>query len=306
MNKLVVLGSVNVDHLMQVVAFPRPGETITVQGYQTVAGGKGANQAVAAARLGADTQLIACVGEDPLGAGMKQGFVADGIDTSLVMEQPDQTTGMAMIYVNADGENNIGIWPGANAALTRDCVEAASDAIVKASVLLMQLETPLPGILSAARIASEAGVRVVLNPAPAKTLPEELLALVDIITPNETEAELLTGIAVNDLDGAGQAAQAFHRMGIASVLITLGSRGVWLSESGNGQHLPGFVVKAVDTTAAGDTFNGALMTVMLEGKSVLDAIPFAQAAAAISVTRLGAQTSIPSNAEVVKFLSQRR
>ena len=302
MKNLVVLGSVNADHLMQVTNFPRPGETILLQDYHRVAGGKGANQAVAAARLGAPTQLIACVGDDAVGADMKQGFAADNIDVSTVQALPDYTTGMAMIYVDDKGENNIGIWPGANAGLTTEIVLAHEQAIRKADILLMQLETPLEGIETAARIAAQHGTKVVLNPAPARPLPNHLLVMTEIITPNETEAELLTGVKVDNLDNADKAAQVLHQLGIPIVLITLGSRGVWLSEQGQGQHIAGFKVSARDSTAAGDTFNGALITGLLEGKSVRDAIPFAQAAAAISVTRLGAQTSIPSREEVTRFL----
>lgn len=304
MSKLVVLGSVNLDHLMQVSHFPRPGETLPIGQYQTVAGGKGANQAVAAARLGADTALIACVGEDGPGRQMTQAFADDGMDVRGVKAMSGHSTGMAMIYVDSKGENNIGIWPGANQALTQDQLPQHQAVIGQAEMLLMQLETPLETIERAAKLARAAGTQVVLNPAPAQPLSVELLGCVDMITPNETEAELLTGIALNNLEDTERAAQALHGFGIKTVLITLGKNGVWVSEQGQGQHVPGFVVEARDTTAAGDTFNGALVTRLLEGSSLSEALPFAQAAAAISVTRMGAQSSIPTRDEVDAFVSE--
>ncbi|TKB48127.1 ribokinase [Ferrimonas sediminicola] len=304
MAKLTVLGSINVDHLLQVAQFPRPGQTLEAENYQTIPGGKGANQAVAAARLGARVAMVGCIGDDPIGQTMKQGFEADGIDTSAIDSVPGEATGLAMIYVNAQGENNIGIWPGANGALGSDRVAAHRQAIEQADLLLIQLETPTESLIEAAKLAKAAGTRVVLNPAPAKALPDALLRHVDIITPNETEAEQLTGIAVANDEAAAKAAECLHqKFGIEMVIITLGKRGVWLSHLGAQRLVPGFRVSAIDTTAAGDTFNGGFVTALLEGQSVDDAIRFGQAAAALSVTRLGAQSSIPTREETLALIA---
>ncbi|MDX2322421.1 MAG: ribokinase [Moritella sp.] len=306
MNKLVVLGSVNADHVLQVASFPRPGETLLGHGYAVIPGGKGANQAVAAARLGADIAFIACVGDDSFGHKMLNEFARDGINTQAVMVEQDTPTGIAMIQVAATGENSICISAEANARLTPERLAPHGDLIAQADTLLMQLETPIATITQAAKIAKQAGTRVVLNPAPAQPLNDDLLAVVDLITPNETEAELLTGIKVTDMASAQVAANVLHAKGISEVMITLGSQGVWISSGGEGKQVPGFRVDAVDTTAAGDTFNGGLLAGLQAGLALNDAIIFAHAAAAISVTRVGAQTSIPTKAEVEVFLSSQR
>jgi len=305
MNKLIVLGSVNADHVVKVKQFARPGETISADDYQVIPGGKGANQAVAAARLGADIGFIACVGDDDFGRNMIANYNALGINTDAIMIAANMATGVAMIQVSEDGENSICIAPAANNMLTADKLEPHQHLIEQADILLMQLETPLETVIRAAEIAKKSNTKVVLNPAPAAKLPQRLLVNVDLITPNETEAELLTGIKVTDLYSASLAAQAFHDMGIPQVMITLGSKGVWLSEPGQSLQIPGFKVDVIDTTAAGDTFNGALITGLQNGHRLVDAIIFAHAAAAISVTRFGAQTSIPTLAEVETFLATR-
>lgn len=302
--KLAVLGSINADHILNLAHFPRPGETVIGKQYQVAFGGKGANQAVAAGRAGADIAFIACVGADDIGERIRQQLQQDQIDTAPVETVAQEATGVAMIFVNGEGENNIGIYSGANAALTPACVERHQQVIRSADALLMQLESPLDSVLAAARIARASHTQVILNPAPATQLSDELLALIDIITPNETEAEILTGIAVNDDDDAARAAQALHAKGIDTVLITLGRRGVWLSEQGQGQRIPGFSVQVVDTIAAGDTFNGAFITARLEGVAMQDAVRFAHAAAAIAVTRPGAQPSVPWRTEIDAFLQQ--
>lgn len=304
MNKLVVLGSVNADHVLQVPSFPRPGETLHGEGYAVIPGGKGANQAVAAARLGADVAFIACVGDDSFGVNIRESFKSDGMNVDAVMIEKNTPTGIAMIQVSASGENSICISAEANNHLTPERIKPFSSLIRGAEMLLMQLETPIETIQAAAETAKLAGTVVVLNPAPAQSLSDELLKLVDIITPNETEAEQLTGIQVKDMPSAQQAADKLHKKGIKMVMITLGSQGVWLSQAGQGQQIKGFIVKAVDTTAAGDTFNGALLTRLLEKATVEEAIRFAHAAAAITVTGKGAQTSIPHRQAVEKFLQQ--
>ncbi|WP_105602122.1 ribokinase [Cronobacter sakazakii] len=300
--QLVVLGSINADHILNLEAFPAPGETVTGSQYQVAFGGKGANQAVAAGRSGADIAFIACVGEDDIGERIRQQLSRDNIDVAPVRTVAGESTGVALIFVNGEGENVIGIHAGANAALTPERVNEQREKIANARALLMQLESPVESVIAAARIAHENQTTVILNPAPARALSDELLALVDIITPNETEAEKLTGVKVVDDDSAAQAARVLHQKGIETVIITLGSRGVWLSVNGEGQRVPGFRVKAVDTIAAGDTFNGALMTALLEGTPMLEAIRFAHAAAAIAVTRPGAQPSVPWRDEIDAFL----
>ncbi len=303
MQKLTVLGSINADHVIQVPHFPQPGETLSGQNYHIVYGGKGANQAVAAARLGAKVDFIACIGEDKIGLEMKQAFQKDGINTDSIATIQGETTGIAMIQVADSGENSIVISAGANAHLTTDIVDKFKQKILDADALLMQLETPLDAIIYATKIAKQSGKHTVLNPAPAKALPDELLAQLTMITPNETEAEVLTGVKVVDEQSAAQAAAVFHQKGVAIVLITLGAKGVFISHNALQKIIPGFRVQAKDTTAAGDTFNGALVTALLEQKSLEEAIQFAHAAAAISVTRFGAQTSIPSRQETLDFLA---
>lgn len=301
--KLVVLGSINADHILNVKQFPLPGETVIGKQYKVAFGGKGANQAVAAGRSGADIVFIACVGADDIGERIRQQLVTDRIDTQPIEAIPGNTTGVALIFVNEDGENVIGIDAGANAAVTPDYLRRYQQTVIDADALLMQLESPLETVIAAAKLAKQHQTQVILNPAPACELPDDLLAMVDMITPNEKEAQRLTGIAINNDDDAARAAKVLHDKGISRVIITLGSRGVWLSEQGDGGKLvPGFKVKAVDTIAAGDTFNGALVTALLEGKAISEAVRFAHAAAAIAVTRPGAQPSVPWREEIDTFL----
>jgi len=302
--KLAVLGSINADHILNLAHFPRPGETVIGKQYQIAFGGKGANQAVAAGRAGAEIAFIACVGADDIGERICQQLEQDRIDIAPVETVEGEATGVAMIFVNAEGENNIGIYSGANAALTPACVARHQQVIAEADALLMQLESPLESVLSAAEIARAHHTQVILNPAPATQLSDALLSHIDIITPNETEAEILTGIAVKNDDDAARAAAALHAKGINTVLITLGRRGVWLSVAGEGERIPGFSVQAVDTIAAGDTFNGAFITARLEGMALREAVRFAHAAAAIAVTRPGAQPSVPWRTEIDAFLLQ--
>ncbi|APM73477.1 ribokinase [Klebsiella pneumoniae] len=302
--KLVVLGSINADHILNLDAFPTPGETVTGHHYQVAFGGKGANQAVAAGRSGADIAFIACTGDDDIGERIRRQLASDKIDVAPVRAVAGEATGVALIFVNAEGENVIGIHAGANAALSVSQVEAEKERIASAQALLMQLESPLESVIAAAKIAHHHHTTVVLNPAPARELPDELLALVDIITPNETEAEKLTGIRVESDEDAAKAANVLHAKGIGTVMITLGSRGVWLSAEGESRRIPGFRVQAIDTIAAGDTFNGALVTALLEGTALAEAIRFAHAAAAIAVTRKGAQPSVPWRTEIDEFLAQ--
>ncbi|ANI30677.1 ribokinase [Yersinia entomophaga] len=304
--KLVVLGSINADHILNIEQFPRPGETVIGKQYHVAFGGKGANQAVAAGRSGADIAFIACVGEDDIGERVRQQLAKDRIDTTPVEAIAGKTTGVALIFVNGEGENVIGINAGANSAVTPEYLQRYQQQIIDAQAVLMQLESPLETVIAAAKLARESQTQVILNPAPARELPDELLQLVDMITPNETEAERLTGIHIENEEDANLAARALHQKGITTVIITLGSRGVWLSQQGQGKLMPGFKVNAVDTIAAGDTFNGALLTALLDGQEMASAIRFAHAAAAIAVTRPGAQPSIPWRAEIDAFLQNQR
>lgn len=302
--KLVVIGSVNADHVLLVDQFPRPGETITGHGYQVIPGGKGANQAVTAARLGANTAFIACVGDDHFGQRMIGKFQSDGINTIAVTSVPDTPTGIALIQIAANGENSIAISAEANRFLTPDVLEQQRHLLREADTVLMQLESPLDTIQTAAREARKAGARVVLNPAPARPLADSLMADLTMLTPNETEAEFLTGVAVQSISDAERAAKTLHGKGVKVVIITLGAKGAYYSGPDGSLLVEGFGVSAVDTTAAGDTFNGALVAGLQDGLDMVTAIRFAHAAAAISVTRIGAQTSIPHREEVDEFMKK--
>lgn len=304
----MVLGSSNVDYILKVPHFLLPGETLAGDQYQVALGGKGANQAVAAARAGADITFIAAVGDDDVGKGAIVQFQQDQIDTRLMTIIENEKTGVALIFVNKEGENMIGIYSGANAHVTPDFITPFLPDIEAAGMLLMQLETPLETLELAAKKAQSAGVKVVLNPAPARDLSDAFLENIDIITPNETEAQILTGITVETDQDADRASQVLHDKGIEIVIITLGKRGAWVSvktqngSCGVGQLVPGFVVKAVDTIGAGDTFNGVLVTALLEGKPLVEAVKMGHAAGALAVMKEGAQPSIPNRTQIDQFL----
>jgi len=302
-NKIVVVGSSNTDMIAKLPRLPKPGETIGEGAFSTAAGGKGANQAVAAARAGAEVGLVARVGDDSFGEQAIAGFVADGINVQHVTRDPSAPSGVALIFVDDKGENSIAVAPGANAGLTPEDVDEAEELIGAANVVVMQLETPLDTVERAAALACKHGARVILNPAPAQPLSDEILANVSILTPNESEAELLTGVPVEDDAGAEEAARALVARGVKTVILTLGSRGAFVFESDSGELVPGFKVDAVDTTAAGDVFNGTLAVGLAEGMPFTGAVRFAAAAAALSVTRLGAQPSAPTRSEIDTFLT---
>ena len=305
-NRILVVGSSNTDMIIQVARIPKPGETILGGEFASAAGGKGANQAVGAARAGGNVTLIARVGTDMFGDKAVAGFQSDGISIKHIVRDPRAPSGVALIFVAANGENSIAVASGANGNLTPADLGKARTAFEQAAVVVLQLETPLKTVEAAAQLASHAGARVILNPAPARKLPDALLRRLYLLTPNETEAELLTGIAVKNLSGAAKAASALLARGVANVIITLGSRGAYVAgPQGRGVAIPGYKVKPVDTTGAGDVFNGALAVAMAEGKSLTDAAQFACAAAAISVTRLGAQTSAPVRKEIERLLLSR-
>lgn len=300
--KLIVLGSINADNIMNINRFPKPGETVISNDYQVAFGGKGANQAVAAGRSGANIQFIAAVGEDAIGEQIYEQLKKDQIDVHSVQIIPQEKTGVALILVNQQGENQITIYAGANAALTPKHLQSYQQDIIAADAILMQLETPIATIETAAKLAKENNTQVIVNPAPAQPLSDEILKNIDIITPNETEAESLTGIAVNSENDANLAAQYLHKKGIMTVIITLGHKGAWISVNGLGKLICGYRVNAIDTIAAGDTFNGMLVTALLENKTLCQSVKYAHAAAAIAVTRSGAQQSIPWREEVEQFM----
>ncbi len=298
MKKIFVLGSTNTDMVIADRKLPAPGETISGGRFMMNPGGKGANQAVAVARLAAKRGacvFVAKVGDDLFGRDAAARFRAEGIDARLVVDRRNPS-GTALILVDAKGQNVISVALGANGTMSPADVKPRLKDLKGAAALLMQLETPIPTVLAAAKAAKAAGVMVVLNPAPAAKLPKELYPLIDWITPNETEAELLTGVKVNDAKSAQLAVDALKRKGVKNVAITMGAKGVYC---GNCRRLyPAKKVKAVDCVAAGDTFNGAFVVALAEGKSCRDAIAFAQKASAISVTRPGAQSSVPRRREV--------
>ena len=297
--KILVLGSVNADHVLDVQSFPTPGETKVGSNYHVVAGGKGANQAVACARLGGATQFLACVGDDAEGHSTIASLATDGMDTSTIEIVDHCRTGVALIFVNTQGENCIGISAEANAKLTPEKILQNEDLIANADYLLMQLEIPIESVTLAAEIARNNQTQVIFNPAPAAAaIPDKLLSCTDIITPNQTEAEILTGVSVNSADEAARAATLLHEYGIKIVVITMGKSGAFVSDESGNRMISGPVVQAVDTTAAGDTFNGALVVALAEGKSLDQAVNFANAAGALSVTKAGAQPSVPWRREL--------
>ncbi len=301
-SKIVVVGSSNTDMIIKVPHVPVPGETIIGGTFSTAAGGKGANQAVAAVRAGGDVTFVARIGEDMFGQQAKDGFVKDNINVDHVLTDKDAPSGVALIFVGEDGENSIAVASGANANLSPSDVESAGDAISSADILIMQLETPLETVQKAATIASEKGVKVILNPAPACELSDDILSHVSILTPNESEAELLTGIKVESEKDAAAAADALMAKGIETVIVTMGAKGAFVVTADFKELVGGFSVKAVDATAAGDVFNGTLAVAMAEGKPLKEAVRFANAAGALSVTKLGAQPSAPTREEIEKFL----
>jgi ribokinase len=283
---------------------PRPGETRLGGEFLTAAGGKGANQAVAAAKAGGDVTLIARVGQDMFGERAVAGLVKQGVNVDYV--QYDKCpSGVALIFVGADGENCIAVGSGANAKLSPADVRRAKTALAQADVVVMQLESPLETVQAAADLAAARGRLVILNPAPAQPLPDKLLKKVSILTPNETEAELLTGVKVKNNASCVRAADVLRRKGVGTVIITLGAEGAFVASPTLNERVPGFKMKAVDTTAAGDTFSGALAVALAEGKPLADAVRFANAAAAISVTRIGAQPSAPTRREVQKLVGSK-
>ncbi len=304
--KITVVGSFMTDLMSRSPHLPSPGETVMGGPFKMGPGGKGSNQAVAAARLGADVNILVSLGIDEFGDLAYANLVHEGIGVDHVKRVRDLSTGAALIIVDdASGENMIVVAPGSNNELGVADVEAARELIIGSDYVLMQLEIPLATVEYTARLAKANGVKVILNPAPGREIPDELLAMVDVLTPNEMEASIISGIEVRDLDGAEMAARALRDRGCRSVIITLGSQGAMVADYSGTQHIPSFRVDVVDTTGAGDAFNGALAAALGEGMGFRDACRYANAAAAISVTRIGTSVATARKEEVRKFLAKR-
>lgn len=301
---ICVVGSLNMDLVMRTPHLPAPGETISGGPFATHPGGKGANQAVAAARLGAAVAMVGRVGGDAFGARLRTELTEADIDIRQVVTLPDMASGVALIAVEASGQNSIIIAPGANGALTPADVEAAGPTITAARVLLLQLETPLPAVQRAAELAHATGTLVLLNPAPAQPLPAELLAQVDYLIPNEQEAALLLGETIaTGADAAGAAQRLCAQTGVGGVVITLGAQGALLAQAQTEpQFVPAHPVAVVDTTAAGDAFVGAFAVALAEGRTPAEAMRWGNAAGALAVTTAGAQPSLPTRNAVVALL----
>ena len=287
--------------VVKVPHIPAPGETILGSGFMTVPGGKGANQAVAAARAGADVTFIACVADDALGIKAVENYRKEGINISCIKVLSGTHSGIALINVAAGGENSISVAPGANRYLLPQDIGRYQSAFEGAAMVLAQLEIPVETVSAAAEVACAKGIPFILNPAPGGVIPEALFKKITIITPNETEAAIVTSKNIISTDEIPRMAAALYRRGIKTVIITLGSKGVYLKTDGFVGMIPGYKVTATDSTAAGDVFNGALAAALAGGMQVQKAVEFAQKAAAISVTRMGAQPSAPFFYEIEKF-----
>lgn len=298
MGRIIVIGSASTDYTACVKSLPRPGETVGGAQFLQANGGKGANQAVTAARLGADVTFVVCLGTDAAGERLKAAYAADGVDVSKIKFSSDNPTGTALIFVDAKAENAIAVAPGSNFDLLPADIEALEADIAQAEYVLLQLEIPVPTVMKAVEVARRHSVKVVLNPAPMCELPQEIYGMLDLITPNETEAEAITGIHIETVDDAVKAARVIRSKGVRSVIITLGDKGSLIDVDGATDFVPARKVDAKDTTGAGDVYNGALLTALCEGMSLKEAAYFATCSSSISVTRSGAQSSIPDRKEV--------
>lgn len=298
MSRIFVIGSSNTDMVIKSPKLPAPGETVIGGEFLMNPGGKGANQAVAAARLGAVVIFACKIGNDIFGKQALEGFHREGIRTDFVLTDKDQPSGVALIIVDEKGENSIAVASGANGTYCEKEAAEIIEQIGPADIVLLQLEIPVPVVEYAIKRCCKKGARVILNPAPAHLLADEVFSFVDIITPNETEAELLTGIKITDLTSAAAAAAILLDKGVNHVVITLGPKGAYIHDKSFQKMIPSPVVDAIDTTAAGDIFNGALAVALMETDNLESAVDFACRAAAISVTRMGAQSSAPGRHEL--------
>lgn len=303
--RIVVIGSSNTDLIVTADRIPSAGETVLGTSLTTAAGGKGANQAVAAARLGADVTLVARIGRDAFGDAALAALAREGVRTDFVVRDDDAPSGVALIVVDGHGENAIAVAPGANALLSEGDVRRAREPIVAADAVLLQLEVPLATVECAARLAADGRAHVVLNPAPARPLTRGLLAVVTVLTPNRTESETLAAMPVTDAHSADRAAQALCEKGVANVVVTLGAGGAVFAGGMGAGRVPGVPVDAVDSTAAGDAFSAAIAVALAKGEALADAVRLATLAGALTVTRVGAQPSLPSIAEVNALARER-
>ncbi|MBB6463112.1 ribokinase [Flammeovirga kamogawensis] len=300
MNKnITVVGSSNTDMVVKTTRLPQPGETILGGTFNQYQGGKGANQAVAAAKLNGNVTFIAKVGKDSLGVEAIKSYQEVGINTNQILKAENEATGVALITVDDNAENSIVVSSGANALLSVEDITQQEKIFTTSAITLVQLETPIVTVQKVVELAKNHNNTVVLNPAPAQQLSDAILKNVDIITPNETETQLLTGVEINDITSMEKASEIFHNKGINTVVITLGKQGAYLSNSEYNEIIPAPIVKAIDTTAAGDVFNGALTVALVEGENIKQAIQFASKAASIAVTRNGAQNSAPTLDELL-------
>lgn len=304
MTDIIVIGSLNADLVVRAPRFPAPGETIQGEDLAIIPGGKGANQAVAAARLGANVAMIGRVGADSFGISLIENLKQNHVDATRVVRDASAATGTAVIVVDSHGQNSIVLSPGANAKIKPADVEPAS--FLDPSLLLLQLEIPTETVLRAARLAKKSGLRILLNPAPAKQLPDELIKLADFIIPNETELSLLTKQAVSDMKSAEAAARSLVTREAQTVIVTLGANGALIVNKDGAKRIPSFKVKAVDTTAAGDAFIGGLAIALLGSQSLEDAVQYASACGALAVMKFGAQPSLPTADEVKQFVRARQ
>lgn len=300
-SKILVIGSSNTDMVICTGHLPLPGETVIGGTFFMNPGGKGANQAVTVARLGGRVSFICKTGSDIFGHQANQLFNEEGIDTSYVFSDTKNPSGVALITVDTDAENCIVVAPGANAHLTPNDLKRSAEAVEAADIILLQLEIPMQTVEAAAAMAYQLGKKVVLNPAPASKLSAGLLETLYAITPNETEAEAISGIRITDEHTAEEAARKIASMGVCNVIITLGAKGALVFDGEHCEVVPAYKIQAVDTTAAGDVFNGALVVALSEGRTLPEAVRFACKASAISVTRSGAQNSVPYRTEVDVF-----
>ena len=296
--RILVIGSANTDMVIKTAKFPAPGETLLGGKFFMFQGGKGANQAVAASRLGGEVTFIARVGNDMFGRQAVEQYSKEGINTQHIVADTNSHSGVALITVDKNGENTIVVAPGANGNLSPNDLSHCDDAFRKTDLVLLQLEIPVATVVHAAKTAAGHGKRVILNPAPAAALPDELYPALFLITPNKSETETLTGMKITTIDSVRTAAEILRKKGIANVVVTLGGEGAYLYNEYGGKHVPGIKVTAVDTTAAGDVFNGALSVALSEDFSLEDAVNFANRAAARSVTKMGAQDSAPFRNEL--------
>lgn len=301
--KLVVIGSSNTDMVVKSERIPRGGETVLGGEFIMVPGGKGANQAVCAAKLGADVKLVARVGDDSFGEVSLANFVRAGVDTQFVVKDPSAPSGVALIVVDDSGENAIVVAPGANQRVTPEDVDRAKEAIAQADAVVLQLEIPAETVAHSIRLARSMGVRVVLNPAPIRPMSKDLLGMVDVLVPNQHEAAELVGKPGEggDIDSVS-AARELRSLGAGAVVITLGGRGSYVCAEGISEFVEPMHVTPVDTTAAGDAFTASLACALAEGNDLLAAVRFGTRVAAISVTRVGAQPSMPTRAEVESYI----